>query len=517
MIRIGISLMCLILLSCQQETKKLNVLFILADDLGAHDLSFAGSEFYESPNIDRLANQGVIFTNGYAAAQVCSPSRASILTGQTTVSHGVTDWIGAESGSAWGERVPYTKLLPPDYQHQLPASDITMPELFQMKGYKTFFAGKWHLGSQGSWPEDHGFDVNVGGWDYGNPKGGYFSPYDNPNLTDGSPGENLSMRLAEETAGFIRTNKGEPFFAMLSFYAVHGPIQTTREYWEKYRNKALEVGLDSSGFQMERRLPIRTVQDNAIYAGLIQHMDDAVGLVLDELESQGLLEHTVVIFTSDNGGVASGDAYSTTNSPLRGGKGYQWEGGIRVPYVIKVPGVAPAIVDYPVSGQDFYPTICALAGLEIPAQKSLDGVNLESALRNTGVKDRSLVWHYPHYGNQGGDPVSMLRKGRYKLIYYWEANTSELYDLEDDIGEQYDLAPDQPEMVNALEQELFEYLKGKQAKMPEPNPFYSAEALERRQTYVREKLLPSLEKNRLKILEDNFQPNEDWWGSTTKD
>ncbi len=281
--------MCLILLSCQQETKKLNVLFILADDLGARDLSFTGSEYYESPNIDRLANQGVIFTNGYAAAQVCSPSRASILTGMATVSHGVTDWIGAETGPEWGERVPYTKLLPPGYQHELPASDITMPELFQTKGYKTFFAGKWHLGSQGSWPEDHGFDINVGGWDYGNPKGGYFSPYDNPNLTDGPPGENLSMRLAQETAGFIRSNKAEPFFAMLSFYAVHGPIQTTSEYWEKYRNKALEGGLDSSGFRMERRLPIRTVQDNAIYAGLIQHMDDAVGLVLDELESQGLL------------------------------------------------------------------------------------------------------------------------------------------------------------------------------------------------------------------------------------
>ena len=208
---------------------------------------------------------------------------------------------------------------------------------------------------------------------------------------------------------------------------------------------------------------------------------------------------------------------NTTNSPLRGGKGYQWEGGIRVPYVIKVPGVAPAIVDYPVSGQDFYPTICALAGLEIPAQKPLDGINLESALRNTGMKDRSLVWHYPHYGNQGGDPVSMLRNGRYKLIYYWETNISELYDLEDDIGEQYDLASAKPETVISLENELFTYLEGKQAKTPAPNPFYTTEALEVRQAYVREKLLPSLEKNRLKILEDNFQPNEDWWGSTTKD
>jgi arylsulfatase A-like enzyme len=512
---------CAVCFSCsapkEESAKKQNVLFILADDLGAFDLSYANNAYYESPNIDRIANEGVQFTNGYAGAQVCSPSRATILTGKTTVAHGVTDWIGAETGETWGKNHPYTKILPPEYSMQLDSAENTLPEFLKANGYKTFFAGKWHLGAKGSWPEDHGFEINKGGWDVGNPKGGYFSPFNNPNLEDTEDGQNLSERLAKETANFIKANKDEPFFAFLSFYAVHSPIETKEAYWRKYCDKAVAAGLDSSGFKMEKRLPIRTVQDNPIYAGLIQHMDDAVGIVLRQLEDLGLDENTIIVFTSDNGGVASGDAYSTSNAPLRGGKGYHWEGGIRVPYIIKVPGLAPKVVDYPVSGQDFYPTIAELVGLSIPTNQKVDGISLKSTLDGNTPEERTLVWHYPHYGNQGGDPVSTVREGNYKLIYYWETKSSELYDLSSDLGEQIDISSVKEELAASLEQKLFDILKKEQARFPEDNPYFSEEALEDRMRQVTEKWLPSLEARRLIMLQDDFKPNEDWWGSTTID
>ncbi len=509
-----------VLFSCnkpENKKEKPNVLLILADDLGAFDLSYANDAFYESHNIDKLAKEGVVFTNGYAAAQVCSPSRASILTGKNTVSHGITDWIGAQTGEKWGKKHTYTKVLPPKYKRQLDASETTLAELFRSSGYKTFFAGKWHLGSKGSWPEDHGFDINRGGWDYGNPRGGYFSPYKNDNLSDGEAGENLSERLAKETAAFIQESKGEPFFAFLSFYAVHGPIQTTQEYWKKYRNKAFANGLDSSGYTMERRLPIRTVQDNPIYAGLVQHMDDAVGIVLKELEKQGLDDNTIVVFTSDNGGVASGDAYSSSNAPLRGGKGYQWEGGIRVPYIIKVPGMEPKKVDYPAVGQDFYPTLSALSNIHIPANHNVDGVDLSTILEGKEGADRALVWHYPHYGNQGGDPASMLRKNDYKLIYYWETDHVELYDLSQDVNEQNDLSLDNSELAAKLKTELFESLEAMGYKSTQSNPYFSEQARDERTRKITQVWLSNLEAKRLRMLDESFQPNKDWWGSTTID
>jgi len=224
--------------SCQKNAEKQappNILFILADDLGYHDLSVMGSAFYETPHIDRIAREGIVFTDGYANCQVCSPSRASIMSGKYPARHGITDWIGARTGEAWRQQGRHNQLLPPEYVHHLPHEYITLPEALKEAGYKTFFAGKWHLGSQGSWPEDHGFDINIGGWDAGSPHGGYFAPWKNPNLENGPEGENLSMRLARETVSFIRENRDTSFLAFLSFYAVHGPIQTTREKWAKYR------------------------------------------------------------------------------------------------------------------------------------------------------------------------------------------------------------------------------------------------------------------------------------------
>ena len=256
--------------SIEYDNKQPNILFILADDLGAFDLGYTGSKFYETPNLDRLAKKGFIFTNGYSASRVCSPSRASIMTGKFTARHGITDWIGAASGERWRELKRFDKLLPANYSHQLEHEEITIPEALKVNDYKTFFAGKWHLGSIGSYPENHGFDINVGGWEKGSPEGGYYSPWNNPKIENKNPGENLSMRLAKETADFIRNNKNSPFFAFLSFYAVHAPLQTSKEKWEKYRKKAIKNGLETNAFSMDEVLPIRMVQDNPIYAGLIE-------------------------------------------------------------------------------------------------------------------------------------------------------------------------------------------------------------------------------------------------------
>lgn len=502
-------------------TKKPNVVFILVDDLGLHDLGITGSDFYETPHIDRLAKQGMIFTQGYAASRVCSPSRASIMTGKFTARHGITDWIGAKSGEAWRALNRHDKLLPAEYVHQLPVSDISLAEAMKAGGYTTFFSGKWHLGNKGSYPEDHGFDFNVGGWEKGSPIGGYFSPWKNPKLENKMNGENLSMRLAQETAAFIKRNTKTPFFAFLSFYAVHGPIQTTKDKWQKYRDKATESDIAANGYQMERVLPIRVVQDNPIYAGLVESMDEAVGVVLNALVESGIEENTIVIFTSDNGGVASGDAFSTSNLPLRGGKGYQWEGGIREPYFIKVPWLKSqgATNNYPVTGADFYPTILDLVGLEARPEQHVDGMSLKPLLEGKQtLAERALYWHYPHYGNQGGEPSSIIQEAGWKLIHYWEDGHDELYRLTTDSGEQNDLAAEYPTVRATMSEKLMTWLVGVNANLPEQDPQYDSVSAAQRAKTILEKQWPSLEQQRIEFLSRGFEPNADWWGShTTKD
>ena len=502
------------------KSTKPNIVFILADDLGAHDLSYSGSNYYETPNIDAIANIGVQFTQGYAASQVCSPSRASIMTGQYTARHGVTDWIGATTGETWGDYYN-TKVMPPEYEHAIPEDNITIAEALKSNGYKTFFAGKWHLGDDPFRPENNGFDINKGGWEVGSPKGGYFAPWRNPKLDYKYEGENLTKRLALETADFISANKDEPFFAFLSFYAVHGPIETTEAKWSKYRNKAEEQGIPESGFEMEARLPIRNVQDNPIYAGLVESMDDAVGIVLERLKELGLDENTIIIFTSDNGGVASGDAFSTTNAPLRGGKGYQWEGGIREPYLIKAPMLEKSTktIDYPVSGIDFYPTILDLAGVEKDPNHIVDGVSLVPLLKGKSLDTRPLFWHYPHYGNQGGDPVSIIRKEEYKLIHYWEDGHDELYNLSTDIGEENDISKEKQEIAQSLRNELDAFLVIVNARTPENYPKYDAAKAKAKMDEQKTKILTRLEKQRMDFLSKDFNPNNNWYDSSlnTKD
>ncbi|MGB6153293.1 MAG: sulfatase [Pricia sp.] len=497
-----------------EEKKRPNVVFILADDLGIYDLSFTGSNYYETPNIDEIAERGTVFTQGYAGSRVCSPSRASIMLGQFTARHGITDWIGAASGTAWRQQGRNDKLLPAEYKRNLPKGDTTLAEAFRANGYRTFFAGKWHLGEKGSWPEDHGFDVNKGGWDVGSPKGGFFSPWENPNLDNTEKGENLSIRLGKETAAFIEQNKDSTFLAYLSFYAVHGPIQTTEQRWKKYRDKAEKQGIAASGFKMERVLPIRTTQDNPVYAGLVEQMDDAVGIVLDKLKELGLEDDTIIVFTSDNGGVASGDAFSTTNLPLRGGKGYQWEGGVREPYFIKVPGAKNgATIDYPVTGADFYPTLLDFAEIPLKPQQHLDGVSLKPLFDGETLDGRPLFWHYPHYGNQGGEPSSMVREGKWKLIHYYEDNHQELYDLEADPAEQTDVISDNAEIAERLGDLLQSYLEKVKANMPSEDTSFDPVLAEKNHRQKVEVLMPRLEAQRMEFLSEDFEPNDTWWDS----
>jgi arylsulfatase A-like enzyme len=436
-----------------------NFVFFLVDDLGCTDLGYEGSTFHETPNIDALAASGMRFDQGYAACQVCSPSRASIMLGKTPPRHGITQWIGSDYGMKWNRSDP---VLPVEYVHNLPHEEITIAEALRDAGYATFYAGKWHLGSKGSWPEDHGFQINKGGWDKGWPQGGFFAPWKNPRLESGSDGELLTLRLAEETVSFIESAQDKPFLAFLSFYTVHGPIQTTEELCNKYRDKAAKMGLvdNDTRFKFDRRLPVRQVQDNPIYAGMVESLDTAVGMVMNKLKETGLDKNTVVIFTSDNGGVSSGDAFSTSLLPYRGGKGRQWEGGIREPYIIHVPGMTKAgsVSQVPAIGMDFYPTMLELAGLPQMPKQHVDGVSLVPVLNGGKIKERDLFWHYPHYGNQGGEPSSMIRSKDWKLIYYHEDGRYELYDLSKDIGEQNDVAQQHPETVSSLRKKLNKWL-----------------------------------------------------------
>ncbi|WP_158973897.1 sulfatase [Cellulophaga sp. L1A9] len=515
------------LVSCEVKnqplTTKPNVLFIVVDDLGYADLSVMGSSYYETPNIDALAKSGAIFTNGYATCAVCSPSRASLLNGQFTAKHGITQFDGAPSGQEWKNKNRYTKLLPPEYKHHLDANDVTLPEVFKENGYTTFFAGKWHLGSEKehSLPTDHGFDINQGGGEKGSPYNArYFSPFNSPYLIDreSEKGMSLSMKLAKETSAFIEQNKDTLFLAYLSFYAVHSPIQTTEAKWKKYRDKADKMGIAEYGFKMEHELPVRKQQDNPVYAGLIEQVDEAIGSVMETLKKNGLDKNTIVVFTSDNGGVTSGDNYSTNQLSLRGGKGYQWEGGIRVPYFIYVPWMQQSggNIEEMVTGADLFPTLLDLADIPLRPKAHADGVSLKPLLNGDKIAKRSLFWHYPHYGNQGGEPVSIIRKENWKLIHYWENEHMELYDLNTDLGETNDISVLNREKALEMKKELMAWLQSMNTQYAEKDPEWDEPAWEKRLENNKRKLMPKLEAQRMEMLSQDYKPNDDWWGSEIK-
>ena len=452
-----------------------NVVFFLVDDLGQRDLGCYGSSFYETPQLDKLAREGAIFTDAYAACPVCSPTRASILSGMWPQRTGITDYIGAPlTPEKWNRN---TKLLPAAYSDRLSLNTETIAEALKRNGYATFFAGKWHLGPEGWWPENQGFDINQGGIDRGGPYGGnkYFSPYGNPRLTDGPDGEHLPDRLAVETNHFIEAHKDRPFLAYFSFYSVHTPLMAREDLIKKYRLKHSKLGLQEAWGREEPR-DVRMVQDHVVYAAMVEAMDQAVGKVLKKLDELGLRENTLVIFTSDNGGLSTSEGWPTSNVPLRGGKGWMYEGGIREPLIVRCPEMVKAgsVVTTPVSSPDFFPTILEATNISAAEGTRLDGVSLVPILKGESIPERPLFWHYPHYGNQGGAPAAAMRQGDWKLIEWYEDERIELFNLSQDISEKNNLSNQDPDRTRAMLKLLHEWQKEVGAKFPAINPRFDA-------------------------------------------
>jgi arylsulfatase A-like enzyme len=431
--------------------ERLNIVVILADDLGWRDLGCTGSSFYETPAIDGLAAQGMRFTQAYAAANVCSPTRASLMTGKYPARLHTTNFFG---GNRRG------KLLPPVYRQSLPLEEVTLAEALQKQGYRTAISGKWHLGGKGSQPADHGFEVVIG-----EKCGPGRGPADDPHF---------AAFLSTEGAKFIEEARDKPFFLYLALHSVHVPLKTRPELLEKYREKAAKFPPPEG----PREVPVhdhkaRAVQDHPVYAGMVQEMDEAVGRILKKLDDLKLAERTVVIFTSDNGGLCTAEGSPTANLPLRAGKGWNYEGGLRVAWIVRLPGRVPAgsACDVPVITNDIYPTVLDLAGLPLPAEQKADGVSLVPLLeRKGGLAARTLYWHYPHYSNQGGRPCGALRDGASKLLEFYEDSRLELYDLGKDAGEQQDLAAGAVARADELKKRLAAWRESVSAQMPAPNP-----------------------------------------------
>ena len=468
---------CLLLLlpilnACREE-KPVNIVFILVDDLGWTDLGCYQSSFYETPNIDRLAARGTRFTNAYAASPVCSPTRAAIMTGQYPTRVGITDWIP-------GQDPQDRRLLGTEDLHELPLAKQTIAESLKEAGYQTFFAGKWHLGDEGYFPEDQGFAVNRGGHHRGSPPGGYYVPYKNPRLSDGPEGEYLTDRLTDESLKFIEQNTDRPFFLFLSYYTVHTPIQANRTHVDRFREKASQIRLAGPESTPEHEGMTRENQVHPEYASMVYALDENVGRLMNKLSELELDKNTIVIFTSDNGGLSTltrnRRLAPTSVRPLRAGKGWCYEGGIRVPLIVKLPQTAgtgaPVESATPIISMDFYPTILELVGIAPPAGQLLDGKSL-LPLWNGGKIDRDqLFWHFPHYHGSAWTPGSAIRQGKWKLIEFYDYEKTELYDLDKDPGEQDNIAAAFPEKVAELQQKLRESLVETGGKIPAVNPNY---------------------------------------------
>lgn len=431
------------------QSARPNIVFILADDLGWADLGCCGSTFYETPNLDRLARQGMRFTTAYAACNCCSPTRASILTGKYPARLHVTDWIP-------GTRFPWAKLRPPDWTQHLPLEEVTLAEALKSAGYATAAVGKWHLGGGNCLPEKQGFDLNFAGDARGLPPS-YFWPYGIPTIKTGQPGEYLTDRLTDEALKFVETNRERPFFLYFAHYTVHAPLQAKQELIGKYKAK-LRPGQQ---------------QKNPIYAAMIESLDQSVGRVLDKLEALGIAGQTIIIFTSDNGGFL----VATSNAPLRGGKGFPYEGGHRVPLLVRWPGTTQpgSLCHDPVVSTDFYPTILELTGVRGDERHnaSVDGVSLAPLLKQTDkpVRDE-IYWHYPHYNVMWQKPYGAVRQGDYKLIEFYEDQRIELYNLKNDLSETTNLAGQMPDRVTTLREKLSAWRERVGAQLPLPNPDY---------------------------------------------
>jgi len=427
--------------------------------------------FYETPNIDRLAHSSTNFTDGYAANPVCSPTRYSIMTGKYPSRIDATNWFsGKRSG----------RFNPAPLNDKMPIQELTLAEALKEYGYKTAFIGKWHLGSEEKyWPENQGFDVNVGGWAVGSPRGGYFAPFDNPRLGDYPEGSHLPKVLTDESLRLLEQYRDETFLLYLAFYSVHTPLQGRDDLIAKYKTKRerlldadeMEFATEEQIWPVEKERQVRIRQCHAVYGAMVEAMDEQIGRVLDKLEKLGIADHTAVILMSDNGGLSTSEGLPTSNLPLRGGKGWLYEGGIREPFLICWPGVTePGLqCDVPVISTDFYPTILDMAGLPMKPDQHLDGVSLVPLLTGSTRIDRDAIyWHYPHYSNQGGFPGGAIRMGDWKLIERFEDGQVHLYNLKLDIGEREDLACEYPERVDQMRSKLHAWYKQVDAKFLQP-------------------------------------------------
>jgi arylsulfatase A-like enzyme len=451
-----------------------NFVFFLVDDMGWADIGANGSEFHETPNIDKLAESGMRFTQGYAACPVCSPTRASIMTGRHPVRVDITDWIPGQGNRS------SNPLLHPQDRNNLAHEEVTIAEALKKHGYQTFFAGKWHLGNEGHWPNDQGFDINIGGHHRGSPPGGYYAPWSNPALKSKKPGEYLTERLTEESLKFLEErDKKKPFLLYLSYYNIHTPIQPYKKRIAHYNAKAGKNFPDKTPTRPEHQGVTRMRQDNPALASMVAAVDDSVGALLNKLTELKLDENTVVIFFSDNGGLSTlGRPGPGCNLPLRAGKGWLYEGGVREPTLIRAPGVSkPGSVSHkPMVSMDFFPTMLELAGL--PAQPKLhaDGQSLVKQLKGDESGQRTLYWHYPHYHGSTWKPGASIRDGDWKLIEFYHYKNFELYNLADDPGEQKDLARSNPKKAAELRTKLAAWQKKLNAKMPVANPSFNQNA-----------------------------------------
>jgi len=465
---------CSFNINAQKNNTPPNIIVILADDLGWADLSGYGSTFYETPFLDQLAKDGMKFTNAYSTSPVCSPSRASMMTGKYPTKTKVTDWIPGRSED--GKIRDYEKIKTPPTSFQLALEEKTIAEFALENGYQTFFAGKWHLGEEEKyWPQYQGFQTNIAGWSKGAPTGkqndstgGFFTPYNNPLLSDGAAGEYLTDRLTNECIEFLEQKKSKPFFLMYSMYAVHNPLQAPKNLIKKYQIKQKQLGLndkqrfakDEEWMKPEAGWKRRLVQDNPVYAAMIENMDWNIGRLLNKIKALHIDDNTIVIFTSDNGGLSTSEGSNTVNGPFRAGKGWLYEGGIRVPLIMYWKGklLSGTVSDLPVTTADLYPTLASVIKTKYKKNSLIDGENIFSLIPKDNLQ-RTLYWHYPHYSNQGGKPSAAIRSGNHKLIYYYENDAVELFDLSKDITEKENIASINQKLTAQLKQQLMRWLK----------------------------------------------------------
>jgi arylsulfatase A-like enzyme len=425
-----------------EEVSRPNIVFILADDLGWSDIHVYGSAAHLTPNLDALARGGLRFTNAYAASPVCSPTRASILSGKYPARNNLTDWLGSFSGARAAK--------------QLELKEVTIAEALEQAGYATGLVGKWHLGGPRGAPRMQGFDVVVGT----SPRGVSGNSYYLPNQVDlprARNGEYQTDHLTYEGLRFIEANKERPFFLFQSYYAVHEPIEGRRDLVAKHRARKRKLGI-----------PL-----NPHYAAMVESLDQGVGRIVAKLEDLGLSERTVVFFFSDNGGFSHkrGEKNGVmSNEPLRMGKGHLYEGGIRAPLIVWNPPLirSGGVSAVPVVSTDYYPTMLELAGIEPIPEQHTDGVSIVPLLEDPSAElDRQAIYfHYPHRNAQGGVPSGAVRMGNLKLIEFFDDGRLELYDLENDDGESRNLSGAMPEKAKQLRRMLVDWRRSVDAKMP---------------------------------------------------